>query len=99
MCLAIGLHQPLFVMQVGDIEAGSYAAAAGLKQGQIIGSINGGSLEDIDPRIQFDLDRASVLKVTPKALGGVEHPLIEAGGWGPKIQPSYKPQWLVLRRR
>ena len=52
--LAIELYQPPFVMHVGDIEPGSPAdAAGGLKKGQIIESINGQSLKDIDPRIQL----------------------------------------------
>jgi hypothetical protein len=52
--MAIELHQPAFTMWVGDIEPGSPAAAAGaLKKGQVIESINGQPLKDIDPRIQL----------------------------------------------
>jgi hypothetical protein len=52
--MSIELHQPAFTMWVGDIEPGSPAAATGaLKKGQIIESINGQSLKDIDPRIQL----------------------------------------------
>jgi hypothetical protein len=51
--MAIELHQPAFTMFVGNIEPGSPAASTGLKKGQIIESINGETLKDIDPRIQL----------------------------------------------
>jgi len=52
--MSIELHQPAFTMKVGDIEPDSPAAAAGgFKKGQIIETINGQSLKDIDPRIQL----------------------------------------------
>jgi hypothetical protein len=52
--MAIELHQPAFSMRVGAIEPGSPAeATGGLEKGQIIDSINGQSLKDIDPRIQL----------------------------------------------
>lgn len=52
--MAIDLIQPAFTMRIKSIEEGSPAAASGkLKAGQIIESINGESLKDIDPRIQL----------------------------------------------
>jgi len=52
--MGIELHQPAFVMKIKNIEAGSPAEAAGtLKKGQIIETINGRKLADIDPRIQL----------------------------------------------
>lgn len=61
--IAIELHQPAFTMKVGDAdpknpakvtEPGSPADATGaFKAGQIIESINGETLKDIDPRIQL----------------------------------------------
>ncbi|QTN31095.1 PDZ domain-containing protein [Akkermansiaceae bacterium] len=52
--IAIELHQPAFTMKVKDIEPGSPAEATGrLKKGQVIESINGEKLKDIDPRIQL----------------------------------------------
>ena len=52
--MGIELLQPAFVMRISNIEEGSPAAAAGkLKTGQIIESINGQKLADIDPRIQL----------------------------------------------
>ncbi len=51
--IAIELHQPAFTMWVGDVEPGSPAATTALKKGQIIESINGEKLKDIDPRIQL----------------------------------------------
>ncbi len=52
--MAIELHQPAFTMVVGTIEPGSPAEASGaLQKGQVIESINGQTLRDIDPRIQL----------------------------------------------
>ncbi len=52
--MGIDLLQPAFVMRISHIEEGSPAAATGkLKQGQIVESINGQKLSDIDPRIQL----------------------------------------------
>ncbi len=52
--MGIELHQPAFVMKIKNIEEGSPAAATGkLKKGQIIETINGRKLADIDPRIQL----------------------------------------------
>jgi len=52
--IGIDLVQPAFTMQVQNIEEGSPAAATGkLAKGQIIESINGQKLKDIDPRIQL----------------------------------------------
>jgi HEAT repeat protein len=52
--IGIELHQPAFVMKVKNVEKGSPAEAAGkLKAGQIIETINGQKLKDIDPRIQL----------------------------------------------
>ncbi len=51
--MAIELHQPAFTLWAGAIEPGSPAEAAGLKKGQVIESINGETLKNIDPRIQL----------------------------------------------
>jgi len=52
--MGIDLHQPAFVMKIESIEPGSPAAATGkLTKGQIIETINGQNLADIDPRIQL----------------------------------------------
>jgi hypothetical protein len=52
--LGIDLIQPAFVMRISNVEEGSPAAATErLKKGQIIESINGQILKDIDPRIQL----------------------------------------------
>ena len=51
--IGIDLLQPAFVMRISHIEEGSPAAATELKAGQIIESINGQRLADIDPRIQL----------------------------------------------
>jgi len=51
--MSIELHQPAFTMVVGKIEVGSPASSSILKQGQIIESINGEKLKDIDPRVQL----------------------------------------------
>ncbi|MHC4200441.1 MAG: DUF6288 domain-containing protein, partial [Planctomycetota bacterium] len=52
--MGVELHQPAFVMKIKNIEEGSPAAATGrLKKGQIIETINGQKLAEIDPRIQL----------------------------------------------
>jgi hypothetical protein len=52
--IGIDLIQPAFAMRIKNIEEGSPAAATGkLNPGQIIESINGQTLKDIDPRIQL----------------------------------------------
>ncbi|MHA1567251.1 MAG: DUF6288 domain-containing protein, partial [Alphaproteobacteria bacterium] len=52
--MGIDLVQPAFAMKIHNIEEGSPAAEAGkLKAGQIIETINGQKLADIDPRIQL----------------------------------------------
>lgn len=52
--IGIDLIQPAFVMKVKNVEKGSPAEATGkLKAGQIIETINGQKLKDIDPRIQL----------------------------------------------
>ena len=52
--MGIELIQPTFTMKIHHIEEGSPAAATEkLEQGQIIESINGQRLSDIDPRIQL----------------------------------------------
>ncbi|KPJ76068.1 MAG: hypothetical protein AMS14_02575 [Planctomycetes bacterium DG_20] len=52
--MGIELHQPAFVMKIKNVEEGSPAATTGkLKAGQIIETINGQKLKDIDPRIQL----------------------------------------------
>ncbi len=52
--IGIELVQPAFVMKLASIEKGSPAEATGkLKPGQIIETINGQKLKDIDPRIQL----------------------------------------------
>jgi len=50
--ISIDLLQPAFVMKVGEVEPGSPAEGK-LKAGQIIETINGAKLHDIDPRIQL----------------------------------------------
>lgn len=52
--IGIELIQPAFTMRIKNVEKGSPAAQTGLlKKGQIIESINGEELADIDPRIQL----------------------------------------------
>ena len=52
--MGIDLLQPAFVIRISHIEEGSPAAATGkLKKDQVIESINGQKLKDIDPRIQL----------------------------------------------
>jgi len=52
--LGFELIHPVFTLRVANVEEGSPAASTGkFKKGQIIESINGQKLADIDPRIQL----------------------------------------------
>lgn len=52
--LGFDLIQPAFTLRISRVEEGSPAASTGqLKPGQIVESINGQTLKDIDPRIQL----------------------------------------------
>lgn len=52
--MSVDFIQPAFTLRIKKIEPGSPAAATGkLKAGQIIETINGQKLHDIDPRIQL----------------------------------------------
>jgi hypothetical protein len=52
--IGIDLISPPFTIQISSVEKGSPAEATGkLKKGQIIESINGETLKDIDPRVQL----------------------------------------------
>lgn len=52
--IGIDLIQPAFVMRISNVEPSSPAELTGkLKKGQIIESINGQPLKDIDPRMQL----------------------------------------------
>jgi len=52
--IGIELHPPAYVMKVKNVEEGSPADKVGdLQAGQIIETINGQKLKDIDPRIQL----------------------------------------------
>ncbi len=68
--MGIELHQPAFTMLAGKIEPGSPAANSTLKEGQIIESINGEKLMDIDPRIQLGriIEKAEAAEGTLKFL-------------------------------
>lgn len=52
--IGINLINPAFTIEIASVEKGSPAEATGkLKKGQIIESINGQTLKDIDPRVQL----------------------------------------------
>ena len=52
--VGLELHQPVFVLKIKSIEKGSPAEKTGrLKSGQVIETINGQKLANIDPRIQL----------------------------------------------
>lgn len=52
--IGVNLINPAFTIQISNVEQGSPAEATGkLKKGQIIESINGQTLKDIDPRVQL----------------------------------------------
>jgi Family of unknown function (DUF6288) len=77
--MAVEFHQPAFTLWAGAIEAGSPAEKAGLKKGQIIESINGEKLQDIDPRIQLGqiLEKAEATDGVMKfAIQGIAEPIV-----------------------
>ena len=51
--IGIDLLQPAFTMRIQSVEAASPAEDAKLRPGQIIETINGQKLAEIDPRIQL----------------------------------------------
>ena len=52
--IGIELIHPAFTMRIKNVEEGSPAEATGrLKPGQVIETVNGQALKDIDPRIQL----------------------------------------------
>jgi len=64
--IGIDLISPPFTMSINNVEKGSPAEATGkLKKGQIIESINGETLKDIDPRVQL----AQILEKTEATDG------------------------------
>ena len=91
--MAIDLIHPVFTMRIKSIEEGSPAAATGrLKAGQIIESINGAPLKDIDPRIQL----GNLITAAEAADGVLKFAIKgEAGPVSVKIQPlgAYSPSW------
>ncbi|HEX5791026.1 MAG TPA: hypothetical protein VFY13_07715, partial [Luteolibacter sp.] len=99
----IGRWQVLGVVDSIDAFAGGAKPASGRTPFRAIEFKDGGFTDSNawfwSGAMLFDLDRASALKVTPKAVAGVDHLLIEAGGWGPKMPPNFKPQWVVLKRQ
>jgi len=52
--IGVDLIAPAFTIRISNVEKGSPAEATGkLKKGQIVESINGETLKDIDPRVQL----------------------------------------------
>jgi hypothetical protein len=78
--IGIDLIHPVFTMRIKNVEEGSPAAATGkLKAGQIVETINGQSLKDIDPRIQLGKILAhaeSTDGVIQFTIKGEVHPII-----------------------
>lgn len=84
--LSLDLVQPAFTMVVSGVEPSSPAAKTGeLKKGQVIVSINGEPLKDIDPRIQLGnwitgaeaTDGKLVLQVADKPGGKTRDVLVQ----------------------
>lgn len=94
--MAVELHQPSFVMHVGLVDPGSPAEAAGLKKGQLIDSINGQTLKEIDPRIQL----GQILEKAEATDGVMKFMIREKAGAAAKevviqlpVMGSYSPTW------
>lgn len=91
--MGIDLIQPAFRMQIHHIEEGSPAAATGkLKAGQMIESINGQTLKDIDPRIQLGqiIEKAEATDgIVQFAIEGESEPVIVTI----PVLGAYSPTW------
>lgn len=95
--MAIELIQPAFTMRIQSIEPGSPAEATGkLKPGQIISSINGEVLKDIDPRIQL----GNLITAAEAVDGEVRLQIAEKPGAPTQevvvkipVMGSYSPTW------
>lgn len=88
--IGIDLISPPFTMSISNVEKGSPAEATGkLKKGQIIESINGETLKDIDPRVQLArlLEKAEatdgLMKLKIKGEGEVVVTLPVLGAYSP----------------
>ncbi len=94
--ISIELIQPAFTMRVHGIEEGSPAEGSGLRPGQIIESINGESLRDIDPRIQLGnmitaaeaADGVLNMRVAEEPGGPAEEVVVRIPALG-----GYSPTW------
>lgn len=74
--IGIDLISPPFTMRINNLEKGSPAEATGkLKKGQIIESINGETLKDIDPRVQL----AQILEKAEAANGLMKFKIKDEG--------------------
>jgi len=88
--IGIELYPPAFVMKVGNVEPGSPADGK-LKKGQIIETINGQKLQDIDPRIQL----GNIITAAEATDGLIKFKLKDAGEVVVKIPVlgAYSPTW------
>jgi len=84
--MSIDLIQPAFTIRINQIEPGSPAAATGaLAAGNIIQSVNGQQLRDIDPRIQLGnwitaaeaADGKLVLEVSDEGTGATREVTVQ----------------------
>lgn len=95
--LSLDLVQPAFTILIAGVEPGSPADKTGkLKKGQVIVSINGETLRDIDPRIQLGnlitkaeaADGRMVMQVADKPGGPTREVTVQLEPMG-----SYSPTW------
>jgi hypothetical protein len=45
----------------------------------------------------MDLNKYQVLKIIPRTLAGNLYLFIEAGGFGTRNKPGWKPKWYVMK--
>jgi hypothetical protein len=98
--LGIDLILPPFTMRIQKVQYGSPTAAPGkLAVGQIIESINGETLKDIDPRIQLgDIITKAEATEDVILLKIKDYLMVKSGGFSIHQKPGWKSSWLVLQR-
>ena len=45
----------------------------------------------------MDLNKYQALKITPRTIAGNLYLFIEAGGFGTRNKPGWKPKWYVMK--
>lgn len=111
--MAIELHQPAFVMNVGKIEEGSPVAAPGDFKPEKPTNANRAPLQELNLKPDgatdnplwiwtgdtlMNLKQNEALKMMIKPIAGTDYLFVETGGFAVKNKPDWKTQWFVMKR-